>query len=136
VKKHTYLLSALLILGSFGCGGSGTTAITDSPFEGSWSGAFTIPANSNVGTASVSIDETGAVTGTARNTTTSSNFTITANIANSGAITGTLGGSFIGSITGNWSISPVNGHLVGSIFQDFSGTMVESRFDLILNSGT
>jgi hypothetical protein len=120
------LLSALIVIG---CGGSSTP--TTSPFSGAWSGNYQVlPGASQVGTASITIDSAGNVTGTGRNTTLGINFNISGVIRNNGSLSGTVSGGLTGTLSGTWSISNPGGRLGGAAIQTVAGQQINTTFDL------
>ena len=124
--KKILLFATLVTM--IGCGGSGAS----SPFAGTWDGAYTVPASSQVGTAHFTVASDGTVTGTGVNTTVGVNFTITGSINDAGMLVGTLGGTTItGTLNGTLAIAG-NGHLTGSAVQTISGGgTATANFDLI-----
>ena len=115
VMKATTLVCAIFALTLAGCGGSGGNS---SPYVGHWVGSWAVPANSTSGTADITVNTDGSVTGSEVDSNNTS-YTFAANISSTGVINGTVQvtGLNVHTFQGTLGLD-FRGHLSGSVTQD------------------
>lgn len=99
-----------------GCGGTDTAG--SSPFAGDWTGTFSIPADSEVGTLTLHVSAAGVVSGTFTNTTAEVSGALAGTISDDGDFIGNLNapGVFSSALTGSFS-QPVDEQMTGTLIQ-------------------
>lgn len=127
--KRSYLPSVvLLVLAVVWLGGCGGDSVSNNTFAGTYTGDFNIPGTGEVGTMSLTVDSTGAVTGNFTNTTAGIGGTITGQIDDSGQFNGVL------NVPGVLVDVPLSGTLVTQPNGHVTGTLVQSGLiDLIVD---
>lgn len=128
-KAFAIIVAVLLIVG---CGGSGGTGITNSPFAGSYAGTWDSPATGQSGTAAISIATNGRVTGSTTITSGGSGTgSVTGVIQNTGQISGSIQypGEPKSTFSGTLSADP-NGNLTGVLIQRINGVDYPVTFAL------
>lgn len=107
-----------------GCGGSGGSAVSNSPFAGRWVGTFSVPSTADSGAFSASIATNGTLTATTHDNAANADGTVSGTIDNGGSFSGTsqYPGQPKSDLTGTFVKS--GNTLTGDLTQSFNGNSV------------
>ena len=125
MKNYLLLTLALCTVGFVGCGG-GSSKVVTSPYKGSYAGTFkaTPTTGVQVGTFTTMVGSDGKLTGSTNNTTANVISSLAGTVSNSGQVSVTIVNTF-GTDTATGTVAfAANGHLIGSLTQFHSTTLV------------
>lgn len=133
-RISTIAVLGLVLFASLGCGGSGGGGGVNpnpSPFAGTWKGNWVAQSIAHSGTANLTVNANGQVSGTVKDLTVNANGTLSGSISGSGVVNATVVYSGVNSsLSGN--LTRQGDQLSGTLTQTQGGNSIPVAFALAL----